>query len=122
MANPSFGERLRRARVDAGLTQADLVRRSGIRKPTLSRYENDHVMPSLLTLGKLARALGIAESALLPGKPMPEEELIRALHERGVAIRSRAEAQRIADIVADALARDSPTTLRSAGRRRRPNS
>ena len=104
MAKTTFGERLRQARVDAGLTQSDLVRLSGIPKPTLSRYENDHVMPSLATLGKLARALGVAESILLPGKQTPEEELIDALHEHGVEIRTRADARRIANIVADALA------------------
>ena len=43
--------------------------------------------PSLLTLGGLARALGVAESVLLPGKLTAEEELIKALRERGVDIR-----------------------------------
>ena len=102
-APDTFGERLRSTRLAAGLTQSELVNRSGIPKPTLSRYENGHVMPSLQTLGRLAEALRIPESALLPGKISPEEELYAALNERGVVIRSRAEARRIADVVADAL-------------------
>ena len=103
MTTDTFGERLRSTRLAAGLTQSQLVSRSGIPKPTLSRYENDHVMPSLQTLGRLAEALHVPESVLLPGKPSPEEEFYTALAERGVTIRSRAEARRIADVVADAL-------------------
>lgn len=116
MSDPTFGERLRRVRLDAELTQSQLVRRSGIPKPTLSRYENDHVMPSLSTLGRLAKALGVPETVLLPGKHTPEQELINALHERGIEIRSRAEARRVAHVVADAL---EQRELRVVGRRRK---
>lgn len=114
MTNETFGERLRQTRLAAGLTQSQLVRRSGIPKPTLSRYENDHVMPSLQTLGRLAEALRVPESVLLPGRTSPEEELYEALTERGVSIRSRAEARRIADAVVEAL-----STSSAGGQRRR---
>jgi transcriptional regulator with XRE-family HTH domain len=114
----TFGERLRQARLEAGYTQSQLVRRSGIPKPTLSRYENDHVLPSLQTLARLADALQVPETSLLPGKTSPEEELLDALRERGVHIRSRAEARRIADAVADVLSTDQPVTA-EGGRRRR---
>ncbi len=99
----SFGERLRRARLDAGLTQSQLVGRSGIPKPTLSRYENGHVMPSLGTLARLAAALSVPEGFLLPGSATPEEALYEALHVRGIEIRDKADAERIADVVANAL-------------------
>jgi transcriptional regulator with XRE-family HTH domain len=112
----TFGERLRRARLDAGFTQSDLVRRSGIPKPTLSRYENDHVMPSLQTLARLADALGVPEATLLPGKTSAEEELFDALRERGIHIRSRAEARRIADVVAEIFG--TPHTAADVRRRR----
>jgi len=102
-ASDTFGQRLKRARLDAGLTQSQLVRRSGIPKPTLSRYENDHVQPSLSTLARLAEALAIPESFLLPGKVSPEEALIDALRELGVTIRTKAQARRIARVVADAV-------------------
>ncbi len=100
-SNVTFGERLRQARLDAGLTQSQIVRLSGIPKPTLSRYENDHVLPSLATLGRLAEALRIPEGQLLPGRTSLEEELFDALRGRGVEIRSKAEAKRVADAVAD---------------------
>ena len=103
----TFGERLRQARLDAGLTQSQLVTVSGIPKPTLSRYENGHVMPSLATLARLATALDLAEGSLLPGLTSPKEELFVALQDRGIEIRSHEDAQRIAEIVARAFAESS---------------
>ncbi len=99
----SFGGRLRQARLDAGLTQSQLVRLSGIPKPTLSRYENGHVMPSLGTLTRLADALNVPEGSLLPGRTCPEEDLYEALQELGVTIDTREDARRIAVIVAEAI-------------------
>jgi transcriptional regulator with XRE-family HTH domain len=99
----TFGALLRQARLGAGLTQSQLVRRSGIPKPTLSRYENGHVMPSLQTLARLADALDLPEGALIPGRASPKEELFMALVEKGVEIHSREDARRIADIVAQAI-------------------
>jgi transcriptional regulator with XRE-family HTH domain len=96
----TFGAILRQARLDAGMTQSQLVRASGIPKPTLSRYENGHVMPSLATLARLADALDLPDGALLPGRTSPKEELFTALTERGIEIHSREDAQRIAEIVA----------------------
>src|SRR5439155_24159847 len=65
MRNDStFGRRLREARREAGLSQSELELRSGIPKARLSRYENGHVLPSIGTLGKLARALVVSEAAL----------------------------------------------------------
>jgi transcriptional regulator with XRE-family HTH domain len=106
----TFGNILRQARLDAGLTQSQLVRRSGIPKPTLSRYENGHVMPSLQTLARLAEALDLPEGALLPGRNSPKEELFAALTEQGVEVRSREDAQRIARLIADVI--ESPEKLK----------
>src|SRR6476659_571726 len=52
-----FGNRLREARLSAGLSQSELEELSGIPKARLSRYENGHVEPSIQTLNRLARAL-----------------------------------------------------------------
>src|SRR2546427_10084010 len=41
-----FSLRLKRLRIEAGLTQKDLERLSGIPKSRLSRYENGHLLPS----------------------------------------------------------------------------
>lgn len=99
----TFGEILRTARLAAGFSQSDLSEKSGLPKPTLSRYENGHVLPSLQTLRKLADALGIGESALLPGSKSPDEIFLEALRGHGIEIDSRAEAQELADSVDEFL-------------------
>jgi transcriptional regulator with XRE-family HTH domain len=43
----SIGYQIRAARLAAGMSQADVELKSGIPKARLSRYENNHVMPSL---------------------------------------------------------------------------
>ena len=48
----TFGERLRSARSTAQMSQSDLMRLSGVPKTMLSRYENDHILPSITTLRK----------------------------------------------------------------------
>ena len=116
-AASTFGERLREARTAGGLTQSALVKRSGIPKPTLSRYENDHVLPSLATLARLAEALHVSPGSLLAGTPSPVDELVVALLERGVVIRTSAQARRIASLVADAVSDEQQTSAR--GRRER---
>jgi transcriptional regulator with XRE-family HTH domain len=112
-AATTFGERLRLARTAGGLTQSELVKRSGIPKPTLSRYENDHVLPSLATLARLAEALNVSPGSLLAGTPSPVDELVVALLERGVVIRTSAQARRVASLVADAMAREQQTSARA---------
>jgi transcriptional regulator with XRE-family HTH domain len=99
----TFGVLLREARHAAGLSQSDLSERSGLPKPTLSRYENGHVLPSLLTLRKLADALDVGESTLLPGSKSPNEIFLDALLAQGIEIHSGAEALELADSVGEFL-------------------
>jgi len=54
-----IGRKLRELRDAKKLTQADLQERTGIRTVHISRMENDHVVPSLETLEKYARGLGV---------------------------------------------------------------
>lgn len=51
-------ELIRAARQAAGLTMAELARRAGSSKPTVSRYENGLVDPGAETLNRLLRACG----------------------------------------------------------------
>jgi len=50
---------LREARLRAGLTQAELARRSGRTQPAIARWESARVQPSLETLRELIRACGL---------------------------------------------------------------
>lgn len=54
-----IGERIRALRESKGLTQGDIEERCGLLRCYTSRVENGHTVPSLETIEKIARALGI---------------------------------------------------------------
>ncbi|MDB4976633.1 MAG: hypothetical protein JWN48_4974 [Myxococcaceae bacterium] len=54
-----LGQRLRALRLAAGLTQAELARRTGIHRPNIARVEAGRHTPSLETLARLAAAIGV---------------------------------------------------------------
>lgn len=56
----SAGGLLRRARVQAGLTQAELGRRAGVTQSVVSAYESGHRQPSVPVLVDLVHAAGFA--------------------------------------------------------------
>jgi transcriptional regulator with XRE-family HTH domain len=96
-----FGNRLREARVAAGLSQSELEELSGIPKARLSRYENGHVEPSIQTLARLAKALNVSEASLLGDERAAMEEFFIVLSMRGVAISSKEQARRLGQAFAD---------------------
>src|SRR5713226_8873308 len=53
------GGRLRTLREQKGLTQGDIEKRTGLARPHISRLENDHTIPAIETLEKMAHALEI---------------------------------------------------------------
>lgn len=98
-----FGQRLREARVAAGLSQSELEDISGIPKARLSRYENGHVEPSIQTLARLSSALNVSEASLLGDQRSILEDFFQVLYDRGVRISSSEQGVRIANAVADLL-------------------
>ena len=96
-----FGNRLREARVQAGLSQSELEELSGIPKARLSRYENGHVEPSIQTLARLARALNVSEASLLGDQRAILEGFFNVLSSRDVHITSVEQGARLANAVAD---------------------
>ncbi len=98
-----FGQRLREARVAAGLSQSELEDISGIPKARLSRYENGHVEPSIQTLARLSRALNVSEASLLGDQRAILEDFFNVLYDRGVRITSSDQGARIAHAIADLL-------------------
>jgi transcriptional regulator with XRE-family HTH domain len=107
----NFGQRLREARIAAGLSQSDLEEISGIPKARLSRYENGHVAPSIQTLERLANALKVSEASLLGDERAVLESFFARLQERGIEIENPEQGARLADAVADML-----LAARAAGR------
>ena len=56
----TIGENIKRVRNKLGLTQDDLVRKSGVKHTTLTKIESDVVIkPSVQTVAKIAKALGV---------------------------------------------------------------
>lgn len=96
-----FGNRLREARIRAGLSQSELEELSGIPKARLSRYENGHVEPSIQTLARLAGALNVSEASLLGDRRAILEGFFTVLTDRGVRIDSQEQGARLAHAVAD---------------------
>jgi transcriptional regulator with XRE-family HTH domain len=73
-----IGDRLRALREEKKLSQGDIEKRTGLVRPYISRVENVHVVPSIETLEKFARALEVPmyqlfydgeESPKLPNLP-----------------------------------------------------
>lgn len=60
-----LGARLRELRLAAGLTQAELARRTGIHRPNIARVEAGRHTPSLETLARLATAIGVPTTRVL---------------------------------------------------------
>ncbi|MCA9580541.1 MAG: helix-turn-helix transcriptional regulator [Myxococcales bacterium] len=59
-----LGARLRELRLLAGLTQAELARRTGIHRPNIARVEAGRHTPSLETLSRLATAIGVSTTTV----------------------------------------------------------
>jgi DNA-binding XRE family transcriptional regulator len=60
-----LGARLRELRLAAGLTQAELARRTGIHRPNIARVEAGRHTPSLETLSRIANAIGVSATHVL---------------------------------------------------------
>lgn len=67
-----FPSKLVRLRADAGMTQKDLAKASGISVPQIGRYEMGTSKPRMTALVKLANALNIDVSELLDADEQPE--------------------------------------------------
>jgi len=56
----TIGENIKKVRNKLGLTQDDLVRKSGVKHTTLTKIESNVVIkPSVQTVAKIAKALGV---------------------------------------------------------------
>lgn len=65
----SFGKRLIALRKARGITQVELAKALGATQRTISYYENEGGLPTVLLLGNLARVLGVTTDELLGLKP-----------------------------------------------------
>lgn len=62
----TIGENIKKVRNKLDLTQDDLVRKSGVKHTTLTKIESNVVVkPSVQTVAKIAKALGIQMEELM---------------------------------------------------------
>ena len=81
----NIGETIRSFRLQKGMSQGDIEKRTGLLRCYLSRVENGHTIPSLDTLAKIASAMDIplgqffatnpADTAARAAAQMNEEEV-----------------------------------------------
>lgn len=66
MNNIEFGDRLRAARKQAGLTQVEAAQWLGIPQPRISQYERGHRLPTILRLREIILRLKLDPSIIFP--------------------------------------------------------
>ena len=60
-----LGENLKRIRTEKGITQGDIARALEIDKSFVSNIENGKTNPTLATIAKIAKAIGVSVDELL---------------------------------------------------------
>jgi len=81
----SVGARIRRLREAAGISQDELGTTAGINKDNIGRTERGRQNISLLTIGRIALALGVPPSALFEGVEADAASLERPLRKNARA-------------------------------------
>lgn len=102
----AFGEGLRRAREEVGITQDELAARSGLHRTTISLLELGRREPRLGTIFRLAKGLGRSPGALLDRvareQAAMEGEVIEGLLERALdlsyELRERGDSVRLKEL------------------------
>ncbi len=65
----NIGETIRNFRLQKGMSQGDIEKRTGLLRCYLSRVENGHTIPSLDTLAKIASAMDVALAQFFAESP-----------------------------------------------------
>ena len=60
-----LAENLRRIRTSKGISQGDIVKATGIDKAMISNIENRKTNPTLTTIAKIAKAIGVSVGELM---------------------------------------------------------
>ena len=60
-----LGKNLKRIRTTKGITQGDIVRTLGVSRSFVSNIENGKTNPTLATIAKIAKAVGVSTNELL---------------------------------------------------------
>ena len=79
-----IGDRIKKARIEAGMSQPELAERLGKCTRTVVRYETGITEPSVSMLEKIAALLDVSLGYLLGiSKPLAHVKLVEYVHEQG---------------------------------------
>lgn len=78
-----LGRAIKEARAAKKLSMRTLATSAEISQPFLSQIESGQTMPSLVTLYRIAHALGLSPSALLPTQAAPDSILVTRHDDEG---------------------------------------
>jgi transcriptional regulator with XRE-family HTH domain len=119
--NNSIGTTLRRLRVAAGQTQAQLAERATMADATISRIERGRLMPSVDLAQRLAAALDVSVGELLEGAVPAKATAVRPSVAKLVAVVRELDDGAVDDVT-KAVRLLIAVGRRTAGPRRRPTS
>lgn len=80
----NIGSTIRDLRLQRGMSQGDIEKRTGLLRCYLSRVENGHTVPSLETLQKIAGALELQLSEFFAQDPVRSEVATLSLSEEEI--------------------------------------
>ena len=66
----TIGEKIKKARTDAKMTQKELAEKCGMADSAIRKYESGKVTPKLDTIAKIARAMGLYAGDLVDAGQM----------------------------------------------------
>jgi transcriptional regulator with XRE-family HTH domain len=95
----NIGTTIRDFRLQKGMSQGDIEKRTGLLRCYLSRVENGHTVPSLETLQKIAGALDLQLSQFFAEDPVSRE--VSSLHLSEEEIRFLTQVQRYSANLSD---------------------
>ena len=99
----NIGTMIKNARQKRGLSQGDLEKRTGLMRCYISRVENGHTVPSIETLSRIAQALELPLTELLPEEVAPgagvtEQQFLEEMH-RCLPMLSPGEREQVMEMV-----------------------
>ena len=71
----TIGEMLKKARIDAGLTQKQLAEKCEMADSAIRKYESGRIVPKIKTITKIASALGMSTSDFISGDSYSEKSI-----------------------------------------------
>lgn len=87
----TIGELLKKARLDAGMTQKELADKCGMADSAIRKYESGKVIPKIETRKRIATALNITTSDLMSPLELMSESFSESLNKAVEMIKISAE-------------------------------